>query len=195
MDELGKLTEVLVAQEERYPGALPGRAPYLSYLVKNTSRKTLYRAVEVGRKSMTSFLLGRRRRLWFELRRVDESLVLRLSRPPYLILPALRVLSPTGGLVGVVRKRVSLMHDRYEICDSRGERLAVIVRRRWDPLVFRVRIDGRETGAIEREIRSLRRELASGFDDYRVSFPEVAPAALRALLVGAVLLIDAVHFE
>ena len=195
MDELGELTELLIEQKERWAGASPGRAPNLSFLVKSAGGKKLFLVAEVGRKSVVGFLLGRRRRLWFELRRVDESLGLRLLRPPYLIVPSLRVLSPTGGLVGVIRKRVSLMHDRYEICDATGQRLAGIVRKRWAPLVFRVHARDGEAGRIERETRSLRRELASGFDDYRLSFAADTGVLMRALLVAAVVLIDAVHFE
>ncbi len=195
MEELAGLSEVAVNQEERYGSALAGNLPRVAYTVRGRGGEYLFRVAEVGGTPACRFLLGSHRPVWLEMRRMDESVALRLRRPFFFFYPRLDVKSPVGCPLGSVKKHFILLHDAYEIRDEHNRQLFSILRRRWEPWVYRVRQDGVEVAGIQKVLLDLVRDTSTTFDDYRISFPKGADLAAKTMLLSATFLFDLVHFE
>jgi hypothetical protein len=195
MEELARLNEATVHQEDRYGSQVAGHLSRVAYMVRAPGGKILYRVAEAGGSLASRFLPASHRPMWLEVRRTDESVVLRLKRVYFIFYPCLKVELPGGRLCGSVRKRFILMHDAYEIRDGLGRKLFSILRKRWEPWIFHVRRDGIEMARIEKVLLDLLRDISTTFDDYRISFPSEADPLSKSLLLCTTFLVDLAHFE
>ena len=118
-----------------------------------------------------------------------------LKRPFRFFFHELYVCKPNGTVSGKVIRRFSILRRIYSVLD-RNEResyrlFGPILR----PWTFLIQKDGRELGKIAKKWSGLAKESFTDADNFGIIFPEGLDVNQKAVFLGAVFLIDFVHFE
>jgi len=95
----------------------------------------------------------------------------------------------------VVERRFSVLRRIYSVLGSSGEEVFQLFGPILHPWTFEIRKDGVEYGKITKKWSGLLKESFTDADNFGVLFPADWAVKLKALFLGAVFLIDFVHFE
>ena len=99
------------------------------------------------------------------------------------------------GPLGTIVREFSVLRRIYTICDADGSEVCRLFGPILRPWTFKIEINGTEAGKIVKKWSGLLKEGFSDADNFAVEFPPQLPPKARALVLGAVFLIDFVHFE
>lgn len=130
-----------------------------------------------------------------EVRDENERLLLRFRRPFRFFFYRLEVSDPDGRLLGVVRRRFTLIRRRYTIENAGGMELAELFGPFFKPWTFEIRVRGEQRGLIRKQWSGLTKEVLTQADNFQVEFHPTLDQRLRPLCLGATFLIDYAHFE
>eukprot|EP00811_Abedinium_folium_P008481 NODE_17838_length_923_cov_7.574121.p1 GENE.NODE_17838_length_923_cov_7.574121~~NODE_17838_length_923_cov_7.574121.p1 ORF type:complete len:242 (-),score=37.48 NODE_17838_length_923_cov_7.574121:110-835(-) len=139
------------------------------------------------------------RRPW-TIRLGEPPHVIRIERPFRFLLPEVHVRhAPTGALLGTVTRscRGFPFQRNFTIRDAAGD-IALLISCPFFSFGWNFTVhdfDGNELGKIEKRWAGLCQEFFTDADNFGVHFPVELPSAYKALLLGAVLLIDFCFFE
>jgi uncharacterized protein YxjI len=121
--------------------------------------------------------------------------LLRLARPFRFYFHQLDVYEASGKHLGTIQKRFSLIRRIYSVLDSTGQETCQLFGPILRPWTFKIRKREMEIGRISKKWSGLLKEGFTDADQFGVSFPLELEMAEKSLLLGAVFLIDFVHFE
>lgn len=121
--------------------------------------------------------------------------VLTLRRPFRFFFHRIDVSDAGGTPLGHIEKRFSLLRRRYDLFDAESGRTTEIVGPVLKPWTFQIMMGGEPVGAITKKWSGLLKEAFSDADNFGVSFPPQTSVRRKAVILGAVFLIDTVHFE
>ena len=107
----------------------------------------------------------------------------------------MEIFDAKGELLGTIQKRFGLVRRIYSIIDAAGQEVFQLFGPFLHPWTFNVKVDGREIGKITKKWSGLMKEAFSDADNVAITFPADLDVRAKALLLGAVFLIDFVHFE
>ena len=100
-----------------------------------------------------------------------------------------------GMLLGTVTRRWSLVNRKYTVVDATGGREYEIFGPFFRPWTFQV-LDGEvQIGTIRKQWSGLLKEMFTDADVFGIEFAREASSRLKAVLLGAVFLVDFMHFE
>jgi uncharacterized protein YxjI len=117
-----------------------------------------------------------------------------LKRPFRLFFHRIEVSDPGGTPLGYVQMGFSLFRRLYTVVDAAGGSTE-IVGPFFRPWTFHITMGGEPVGTITKKWSGLGTETFTDADTFGVSFPPGTSLRKKALLLGAVFLIDTVHFE
>lgn len=120
---------------------------------------------------------------------------LELERPFRFFFHKLEIFHANGEILGTVVRRFGIVRRHYIIRDAFEREVFTLFGPVFHPWTFRILQNGREIGKITKKWSGFFKETFSKADDFGVEFPPHADIAQKALLMGAVFLIDFVHFE
>jgi uncharacterized protein YxjI len=168
------------------------------YVVKDGSGRVVFDAAEQS--GSAAQLLGRMflkaaRPFTMHLAGSDGRPAYTMKRPFRLLFPEISVFDAHDRLLGSVRKRFSVLNRRYLVHMGQGEASYEVIGPLFRPWTFHIRRHGRDCGVITKKWSGLGKEMFTDADHFGVDFPERADTALKAVLLGAVFLIDFAHFE
>ncbi|MBT5537020.1 scramblase, partial [Candidatus Poribacteria bacterium] len=123
----------------------------------------------------------------------DTALVLR--RPFRFFFHHLDVLDDANRPLGSITREFSILRRVYTVRDPSGQEMFTLFGPLLRPWTFQIMRDGREAGVIHKKWSGFMKEAFSDADNFGVTFPDDADEAAKAVLLGAVFLIDFVHFE
>jgi len=195
MDQLTELDGLVVRQKKEWGEILTGFETQNKYEVCNTSGQSLFFAAEVGSSFLSRMFLKSLRPFQVEVLGQDGNLILRIERPFRFYFHEVSVFDAGGQLLGTVRREFSLVRRLYSVADNTGEAKAELFGPILHPWTFEIRRGGVTHGAITKKWSGLGKEMFTDADNFGIEFPPKAPGTLRAVLLGAVFLIDFVHFE
>ena len=141
------------------------------------------------------FFLGSMRPYTIVIQTRERKPVLRLHAPFRWLHPEIGVTEANGKLLGIVRKRFTFPHTRYDVFDAQGRRLFEIGRGILKAWTFPIRRDGEEIALIRKRWRGIGREMFTDADRFQLDFAEVRDPVERKILLGALFLLDFQHFE
>jgi hypothetical protein len=121
--------------------------------------------------------------------------VIHIDRPFRFYFHELEVRNAEDVLLGTVEKQFSLLNRRYAVTDRLHGKRYEIVGPLWRPWTFRILRDGVECGVIRKRWGGTVREVFTDADAFGIELPPEADSPLKAVFLGAVFLIDFVHFE
>jgi uncharacterized protein YxjI len=197
-ERLAQTRELFIQQQVEKLEAFTGFETRNRYTVADAAGSVLFHAEEEGSEAaevLTRVFLKSARPFTLQLETLHGEPVLRLQRPFRFYFHELDIYNGQGALLGSVRKRFSALSRRYVVIDhTEGERyelLGPLLR----PWTFRILRNGQECGAIKKKWSGLTKEMFTDADAFGVELPEEAGLLAKSVLLGAVFLIDFVHFE
>jgi len=129
------------------------------------------------------------------IRAYDNRLVLRVVRPFRFYFHQLNIFDSQGELIGTIQKQFSLLRRIYSVLDSLGNELFQIFGPLLHPWTFEIKKGVDQYGKITKKWSGLLKEGFTDADNFGVTFPREWDTKIKALFLGAVFLIDFVHFE
>ena len=121
--------------------------------------------------------------------------VLRLVRPFRFFLHRLDIYDGSDNLLGSIQRRFSLLRRIYSVLDRLGTELFQLFGPILQPWTFNITRGNHEIGKIVKRWSGLLKEVFTDADNFGVVLPQDLDISHKALVLGAVFLIDFVHFE
>ena len=125
----------------------------------------------------------------------NESPALYVQRPFRFFVQTVNILDGGRAPLGSIEKTLNPVQRNYHIRDREGREVCELHGPMTKPWTFFIVQNGSETGVITKRWSGLGREAFTDADTFGVEFPQDASPETKALLLGAVFLIDFAHFE
>lgn len=195
MQRLGPEGSLIVSQKKEWGEILSGFETRNKYAILNNFGERLYFAVEEGGSTLVRMFLKALRP--FEIVIMDEQKkpVLRIRRPFRFYFHEVEITDSRGRLLGTIKRRFSILRRLYSVIDLQGREIYCLFGPLLHPWTFQIMADETEYGKITKRWSGVMKEAFTDADNFGVELPSDWPVETKALLLGAVFLIDFVHFE
>jgi uncharacterized protein YxjI len=195
MDALVKVDSLVIQQQKEWGEILSGFETKNKYAVMDTAGNPLYFAAEVGGNFLVRMFLKAWRPFEIAVVRPDNTVALGLKSPFRFYFREIEVHDATGQLIGRVQRNFSILRRKYTVYDNQDQPLFELFGPILHPWTFEIRRDEQTLGKITKKWSGLLKESFTDADNFGVTFGADWPMEAKAILLGAVFLIDFVHFE
>ncbi len=195
MHRLSSVTGLVIRQIKEWGEILTGFETKNKYAISDVSGQRLYLAAEEAGSVLLRFFLKALRPFTMVVVSEDGKEVLRVVRPFRFFFHRAEVIDADGQSLGLVERRFSILRRIYSVLDPSGREVYRLFGPILHPWTFEIRKDGVEVGKITKKWSGLWKEGFSDADNFGVVFPAEWDVRMKALFMGAVFLIDFVHFE
>jgi uncharacterized protein YxjI len=195
MDKLADVSGLVISQKKEWGEVLTGFETSNRYVVLTPEGRELYFAAEEGTSFLSRNFLKSLRPFTVRVVDAEGATALSIRRSFRLYFHKAEVLDADGALVGTIQKRFSVVRRIYRVSDAGGQEAFELFGPVLHPWTFQVRVDGREIGKITKKWSGLLTEGYTDADNFGAAFPADLDVRAKALMLGAVFLIDFVHFE
>lgn len=195
MQRLSSISGLVVSQQKEWGEILTGFETKNRYAISDVSGSRLYLAAEEAGSTLLRWFLKALRPFTITVLTAEGQVVLRVMRPFRFYFHRAEVVDSQGQSLGVIERRFSLLRRSYSVLGSSGEEEFQLFGPILHPWTFQIRNDGVEYGKITKKWSGLLKEGFTDADNFGVMFPAEWDVKLKALFLGAVFLIDFVHFE
>ena len=194
MNALDSASTLIVSQKKEWGEILSGFETKNRYVVLSEMGNELYYAAEKSSVLLRLFLKALRP---FEIivARADGSTVLNLERPFRFYFHKLDVRDAQGKLLGTIEREFSVLRRLYRISNSMGMEICRLYGPLLHPWTFEIRENDRQVGKITKKWSGLAKEVFTDADNFAIEMPPGKDVETKSVLLGAVFLIDFVHFE
>ncbi len=194
IERLAEVERLLVQQQLERLEIFTGWEVANAYTVQDQLGNVLFRVAEQSTPWMRN-LLKSMRPFTMHVSAPEGRTMLMLHRPYRFYFVELEVRDADNRLLGTVRKRFSLLNRCYELFDQQDGARYEIVGPFWRPWTFEIRRNGAVVGAIRKSWSGMLREIFTDADQFGVEFPRELDVRTKAVFLGAVFLLDLMHFE
>lgn len=118
-----------------------------------------------------------------------------LKRPFRFYFHQIVICKPNGAILGKVTRRFTLLRRNYFVFDKADREVFSLVGPILRPWTFLIHHNHQEAGKIVKKWSGLAKETFTDADNFGIHFPKDSGTEQKALLLGALFLIDFVHFE
>ncbi len=195
MERLAAANSLLVRQKKQMGEILTGFEQRNKYLVTDPAGSDLYAAAEVGGSTLARIFLRNLRAFRMQLAGLDGKPALELRRPFRWYFHEVQVYDATQRKLGRIQRQFSWARRVYSVFDATGREIYRLYGPLLHPWTFEVRQGDHVQGRIVKKWSGMAKEAFTDADNFGITFPAGANASTKALLLGAVFLIDFVHFE
>ena len=194
MERLAAVDGLVVQQRKEWGEILTGFETRNSYVVMDTQGNELYAAAEES-SVLARLFLKSMRPFEIDIVGLDGQPAMRVRRPFRFYFHEVQVFDADGTLLGTVRRRFSILRRLYSVLNATGRPFSELFGPILHPWTFQIRREGQEYGKITKKWSGLGKEMFTDADNFGVQFPADWEPRLKAIFLGAVFLIDFVHFE
>ena len=195
MEKLLALNGLVISQKKEWGEIVTGFETKNKYEIFDTAGNELYIAIEKDGSTLLRWLLKSLRPFEISIRTYDNHQVLKVVRPFRFYFHQLNIFSSQGELIGTIQRQFSLLRRIYSVLDSLGNELFQIFGPLFHPWTFEIKKGVDQYGKITKKWSGLLKEGFTDADNFGVTFPGKWDKKIKALFLGAVFLIDFVHFE
>lgn len=195
MERLSLISGLVVSQQKEWGEILTGFETKNRYAISDVSGSRLYLAAEEAGSTLLRWFLKALRPFTIAVLTENGQVILRVIRPFRFYFHRADVVDSQGQTIGVIERRFSVLRRIYSVLDSSGEEVFRLFGPILHPWTFQIKNDGIEYGKITKKWSGLLKEGFTDADNFGVMFPAEWDVKLKALFLGAVFLIDFVHFE
>jgi len=195
VERLSSISGLVVSQEKEWGEVLTGFETKNKYAISDESGRRLYLAAEEAGSTLLRLFLKALRPFTIAVLTEGGEVVLRVRRPFRFYFHQAEVSDSQGQSLGVIARRFSVLRRVYSVLDSSGEEVFQLFGPLLHPWTFQIRNEEVEYGKITKKWSGLLKEGFTDADNFGVMFPADWDVKLKALFLGAVFLIDFVHFE
>lgn len=118
-----------------------------------------------------------------------------LSRPFRFWFHEVTISRADGNLMGTVKRQFSIFRRIYTVTDRTGRETFKLFGPILHPWTFQIKRGDMELGKITKKWSGLAKEAFTDADNFAINFPKGIDINQKAILLGAVFLVDFVHFE
>ena len=119
----------------------------------------------------------------------------KLTRPFRFYFHELDVCQSNGASLGKIKRKFAILRRIYSVIDRNGNEMFELFGPLLHPWTFQIKKGGLELGKITKKWSGLLKETFTNADNFGITFDANLDIKRKALLLGAVFLIDFVHFE
>ena len=195
MEKMSSISSLVVRQQKEWGEILTGFETKNRYDVSDVSGSRLYIAAEEAGSTLLRLFLKALRPFTITVLTEDGQVVLRVMRPFRFYFHRAEVVDAKGQSLGVIEKRFSVLRRIYSVLDRSGEEVFQLFGPILHPWTFQIVNEGVEYGKITKKWSGLLKEGMTDADNFGLMFPAEWDVKLKALFLGALFLIDFVHFE
>jgi uncharacterized protein YxjI len=198
LQNLAAANALVIRQRKEWGEIVSGFETKNTYDVMDHWKNPLFEAEEEGGSFgtiITRFLLTAMRPFTMHIFSIDGKGLLKLNRPFRFYFHELEVSKANGAVVGTIKRRFSILRRHYSVRDRHGNEVYQLFGPILHPWTFQIKKNGQELGKITKKWGGLLKESMTDADNFGINFPPGINLGQKALLLGAVFLIDFVHFE
>jgi uncharacterized protein YxjI len=195
VEKMSSISSLVVRQQKEWGEILTGFETKNRYDVSDVSGSRLYIAAEEAGSTLLRLFLKALRPFTITVLTEDGQVVLRVMRPFRFYFHRAEVVDANGQSLGVIEKRFSVLRRIYSVLDRSGEEVFQLFGPILHPWTFQIVNKGVEYGKITKKWSGLLKEGMTDADNFALMFPAEWDVKLKALFLGALFLIDFVHFE
>lgn len=195
MERLSSTRGLVIRQQKEWGEILTGFETKNRYAISDVSGLSLYLAAEEAGSPLIRWFLKALRPFTIGVFTEDGQEILRVVRPFRFYFHRAEIVGLQGQLLGAVERRFSILRRVYSVLDRSGTEIFQLFGPILHPWTFQIRKDGVECGKITKKWSGLMKEGFTDADSFGVVFPSDGDVESKALFLGAVFLIDFVHFE
>ncbi len=184
-----------ISQVKEWGEILTGFEQKNKYEIFDQSGNRIFFAVEVGGSAMGRLFLKAMRS--FEIHILDSSgnILLKVKRPFKWLFHECYVFDSNDKKLGTVKWEFALIRKKYVAIDNFGYEMCRLDAPALKPWTFSIAKGGLEIGTLRKKWGGFVKEAITDADSFGIQFKEAVGPNLKAVLLGAVFLIDFVHFE
>ena len=198
LENLAQANSLVIRQQKEWGEILTGFETKNRYDVMDLNSNPLIEALEEGDSVMatiTRLFLKALRPFTMHLFSPGGSGLFKLTRPFRFYFHELDVCRSNGAPLGKVKRRFAILRRIYTVIDSNGNEIFELFGPLLHPWTFQIKKGGQELGKITKKWSGLAKESFTDADNFGIIFPAGIELSQKAVLLGAVFLIDFVHFE
>ena len=195
MQRLEGLAGLMVCQQKEWGEIVTGFETKNKYAVSDEQGRQLYFAAEQKGSLIARLFLKANRPFYLAVLDETSNLVLSVTRPFRFYFHEATISDADGNVLGVIKKQFSLIRRNYAVFDAANREIFQMQGPLLKPWTFLIKNGDRELGKITKEWSGLLKESFTDADNFGVTFPKDWSLQNKALFLGAVFLIDFVHFE
>ena len=196
--ELKGVNTLIIRQKKEWGEILTGFETKNRYEVFDHLNNPLIEALEEGDSALatiTRMFLKALRPFTIHLFSPQGAGLFKLIRPFRFYFHELDVCQPNGMLLGKIKRRFDFLRRIYSVMDRNGHEIYQLFGPLLHPWTFQIQKGGQELGKITKKWSGLVKESFTDADNFGITFPKGIDLSQKAVLLGAVFLIDFVHFE
>ena len=199
MNALASVHTLVVSQKKEWGEILSGFETRNRYVILSELGDELYFAAEEKGSLLLRWFLKALRPFTILVTRTDGGAVLRLERPFRFYFHKIDVRDAQGKLLGTVEREFSVLRRLYRVSDATGSVTCQLYGPLLHPWTFQIRervgdIE-QESGKITKKWSGALKEAFTAADNFAVEMPPGKSVEAKSVLLGAVFLIDFIHFE
>jgi uncharacterized protein YxjI len=195
MKRLESVGGLAVSQQKEWGEILTGFEGINKYVVSDERGTELFYALEERGSLLARLFLKAYRPFAINVLSRDGQTLLRIERPFRFYFHTARIFDGAGTLIGTLERHFSVLRRVYSVLSIDGTKLFELFGPLLHPWTFEIREGGRQRGMIQKKWTGLAKEAFTDADNFGVTFPSDWPVERKTLALGAVFLIDFVHFE
>jgi uncharacterized protein YxjI len=196
--QLAGADALIIRQQKEWGEILTGFETKNRYEVMDLLNNPLIEALEEGGSALTTItriFLKALRPFTMHLFSPQGTGLFKLTRPFRFYFHELEVCRPDGAPLGKIKRRFAVLRRMYAVLDRQGQEIFRLFGPLLHPWTFQIRKDGQALGKITKKWSGLVKESFTDADNFGITFPPGIDLSQKAVLLGAVFLIDFVHFE
>lgn len=195
MERLASSKSIVVQQQKEWGEILTGFETVNKYSVADASGRRLYLAAEEAGSMLLRLFLKALRPFTVAVLTEAGQVVFRIVRPFRFYFHRAEVTDAQGQSLGVIERRFAIIRRIYSVYSPDGNEIYKLFGPILHPWTFEIKDGDRTHGKITKKWSGLLKEGFTDADNFGVTFPADWDVRRKALLLGAVFLIDFVHFE
>ncbi len=198
LENLAQANSLIIRQQKEWGEILTGFETKNKYDVMDHFSNPLLEAQEDGDSALTiitRFFLKALRPFTMHLFSPQGTGLFKLTRPFRFYFHELDVSQSNGAPLGKIKRRFALLRRIYSVVDRNGNETFELFGPLLHPWTFQIKRGGQELGKITKKWSGLVKESFTDADNFGIIFPNGIDISQKAVLLGAVFLIDFVHFE
>jgi uncharacterized protein YxjI len=198
LENLAQANALIIRQQKEWGEILTGFETKNKYEIMDHLNNHLIEVQEEGGSAMatiTRLFLKALRPFTMHLFSPQGAGLFKLKRPFRFYFHELDVCQSNGAPLGKIKRRFAILRRIYSVFDRNGNEIFELFGPLLHPWTFQIKKGGRELGQITKKWSGLVKESFTDADNFGISFPKGIDLSQKAVLLGAVFLIDFIHFE
>ena len=192
---MSSINGLVISQQKEWGEIVTGFETKNKYVISDATGNRLYLAAEEAGSTLLRWFLKALRPFTIAVLAENGQVILRIVRPFRFYFHSADVVDSQGQTIGKIERRFSLVRRIYSVLDRSGKEVFQLFGPFLHPWTFQIKNEGIEYGKITKKWSGLLKEGFTDADNFGVMFPVDWDVKLKALFLGAVFLIDFVHFE